>query len=395
MGKDGKKYLTFMGIETFRDFSHVVVDKNGNPQSPEESKRIMKERYAYAKEHREEAEKKWNEKVAEYEKRIKNGEKDVGYISDGKVVLSPKATRELMRSDANAWRPELSQYSERLKLVKKLKELGYHPTALDSGFDVGSWLGNRSMIRDLHRMGVHMSKPISTKDYRNLWPRDMATQIKGKDGKLYLLGWGGPLEKLKEMGVAGEPIKTSLAEGGRVVHGNGIVLVHEGLLGRKEWGRVAQVVDKIYHLPSAELPIRYQSHPKVKLNIREAYVAHPHIDMVIGLAKGKDHGVMVVDPDYYKKNKELLRAIAKDSGHKIVKIARSEAHLMPANFINLPDGRILINHAPKLKRQLEKHGVGVEMMETPISANPSFVYGGPRCMTNIFAMERKKRRELK
>jgi len=113
------------------------------------------------------------------------------------------------------------------------------------------------------------------------------------------------------------------------------------------------------------------------------FFEHPHIDTVLALVPGKQN-VMVVDPYYYEDNKRLLKKIAKETNHKIVKIAKSEAHLLPANLINLPDGRVLINKAPRLRRQLEKYGAKVIMMDRPIKANPLYMMGGLRCMTMDF-----------
>ena len=146
--------------------------------------------------------------------------------------------------------------------------------------------------------------------------------------------------------------------------------------------KLKKIVDKVYPLPPAELELQIGPGPLSQHKLTEPiFVELSHIDTVISLVKGKDANLMVVDPRYYEDNEDLLKEIAKDIGHKIIRIAKSEAHLLPANMVHLPDGRTLINKAPRLKAQLEKHGVKVIMMDRAIKNHPKYLQGGIRCMT--------------
>ncbi len=309
----------------------------------------------------------------------KKGNGEIGGYQDGKLVLSYAAARALSQKISevsSVYRPVNTIYSERLAVAKKLRDEGYDVRVV---LPQGDKLRYAQFEKDARRLGLGIE--LVGPGYINIeWPRDQAFQVRGEKDILFSTTGQG-INDLARIGASGKPVKSGLGIGGKVVVGNGIALVHEGLLGDKGMGKLAKAVGKVYALPSAVLKFPFDIHPKKKLVKEDIYFEHSHIDSVIGLANG-DHKVMVVDPYYYEKHKGLLREIARDSGHKIVKIAKSEAHLMPANFISLPDGRVLINHAPKLYAQLKKHGVDAIMMDRAIKAAPRYAFGGIRCMTS-------------
>lgn len=104
----------------------------------------------------------------------------------------------------------------------------------------------------------------------------------------------------------------------------------------------------------------------------------PHIDLAMGLVASKR--LLVVDPAYYAQARHVLDALIAKYRLKKVIVPRSETAFLPANFLVLPDGRVLMHpHAKTTMAILRQHGVRVIEAASDMKANLKFM-GGARCM---------------
>ena len=388
------------------------VMKNGKPVSMEETKKYVQKFKKQVKNTKEKEEKGYLEMVlGELKDAAEEGYDDI-YYHNKKLVLSAGMSRRLRSKliPLGLWEPKLKLYGERLALLKKLVEEGYDVRVVIPYTEKEKF---KQFAKDAERLGAKIEEVEETYGPTE-WPRDNALQVREngtttfmydrrnkilvKMGKKILVDEKIPFEThplyklFKKIGVEGKIVKSELGEGGRVVVGNGIALVSDVLKDTKELKELEKRVDKIYFLPSIKLKLEMKLSPTIDMLDEDVYREHSHIDLAVGLVRGRNgEKVMIVDPNYYKDNKELLKRIARETGHRIIKIAKSEAHLRPANFLVLPDGKILMNKAPKLKRQLEKHGVDVIMMDRPLKEHIKFTAGGIRCSTAEFRTSKKLR----
>lgn len=114
---------------------------------------------------------------------------------------------------------------------------------------------------------------------------------------------------------------------------------------------------------------------------RDVYARTTHIDHSIGAVPEKK--VPVVDPLYFDQHKFSVQNLVDNHGLKRpITVPKEEAHRLSANFLNLGDGRVLVDKgSPKLIAKLRKEGVDVVESVMPLDFLPH-LRGGLRCMFN-------------
>ncbi|MFA5764220.1 MAG: hypothetical protein WC915_05430 [archaeon] len=103
-----------------------------------------------------------------------------------------------------------------------------------------------------------------------------------------------------------------------------------------------------------------------------------HIDLFVGVV-GK---VMLVEPSFFKNNRNELRRAAKNSGLEIVFVPEKETDLHPANILPLGSNSALVDRdAKETIALLKSKGVNVVPTVCSIRANRESG-GGVRCIFN-------------
>jgi hypothetical protein len=243
-------------------------------------------------------------------------------------------------------------------------------------------------VEEAEKRGARKMRVRSNADVQ--WVRDMGLQVRGGGNHTIYVRPGTPdiFARIDRTSVRSV---SKGGEGGLVVPGDGFVLLSKkaGAIAKEQFERQGL---KVYMLPSGVKDYRVMASGRTSASRQPLFYKFAHIDMFINVIPGKK--LLVVDPYYYAANKPEIDAVARETGHRVVKVAVSEAPLHPANLLHLPDGRVLINKAPRLARQLEKRGLesGKDyiMMDRKIIANPTFFSGGIRCMTSELVRPRRK-----
>lgn len=266
---------------------------------------------------------------------------------------------------------------ERLSIVRELAKRGYRVIVPVSSeiehADLDNrthWASNaRRLVEKAGKLGasaLKLTAPIEGNlDWLDFtWLRDKWTQLGEWNFIPYSHGW-----PITSKGVQ----YSVLGIGGKVVNGRNFVLVHEPLmtnrLTKPYLDRLREKGWKVYGLPT----------PSGKAGLVDA-----HIDLDVGVAPaaGGRH-VMVASKDYLSANRERLEKIALETNSRIVEVPAEEKRLFPANFLVLPDGKVLMTGgAPKTKAAMERHGVRV-FTTIPLTQATKFG-GGLRCLTNTF-----------
>lgn len=202
------------------------------------------------------------------------------------------------------------------------------------------------------------------------WPIDYYTLI---NGEIFL---GGDIDF---------PEIPSI-EGGNIVYSakdRFLLLSNEVTVGLKtEFKDILNGRIKVYEIPSGYIRIYREG----KAHIAAAMPSH--IDLSIGILE--DAKILLVDKFYMSRPGygEKIKDIAKAEGYKIVHVDEDEAHLHPANFIKLPDGKILMEKAPKTINNIQNNlpeGVTLDIIQVNRSLLASILhYGSIRCSTGIY-----------
>ena len=273
-------------------------------------------------------------------------------------------------------------YMERLAVLYKLVKNGYKVVVpIPVGGDCYS-----EFVADAKRIGAEIVK--ADVGLRNIeWIRDLFFEIKDDNGekRIYKIApmneesTVGKIDFLHKLGARHERKVLGLGEGGMLVMGQGFVIVSE-YLDNKSLKNLKLDQYRVYRLPAVNLEFLRRVVRGVQPHTHRIFFEFEHIDVGINIIPGKK--IIVVDPFYYEENRSEIKRIARREGHKLVVIPKSEAHLAPANFLNLPDGKVLVNKAARLNKRLRKHGVKTIMMHRKVYKN-LFLHGGIRCFTNV------------
>ncbi len=176
----------------------------------------------------------------------------------------------------------------------------------------------------------------------------------------------------------------TLAEGGAILYSqkDRFVIMSDAVdekvksgIRRALYGRM-----KIYEVPAGFVRLHTEGKP-------DKLMRHHHIDLTLGILE--DAKILLVDPFYYRyPYHSIIRNIADKEGYEIVVVDESEAYLHPANFVKLPDGKILMENAPRtvvaIKRVLPK-GSKLEIIpaKKSLRAN-SLNYGSLKCVSTHY-----------
>jgi len=298
----------------------------------------------------------------------------------GVIVVSPWGGHHLTKEGTITGR----SMRERLSIVRELAKRGYRvfvPVIEEAGKadektgkpDAGTawFLANvKAFSEKAKRLGARTMRlaPPESGSLEKLdlsWIRDKWTQLGGSNYVSSIHGWPFTSRRVRF---------SALGTGGRIVGGTNFLLVHEYLRTNHATRGALDDLEKqgcaVYGMPSAK-------------NLRGDLDAS-HLDLSLGVAPaaGKRH-VIVVTGGYLSDNRGLLERVARETRSRIVEVPKEEEGLFPANFLVLPDGKVLMTGgAPKTKALMERAGARV-FTTIPLKTSP-FWGGGLRCVTNTF-----------
>ncbi|MFH1093067.1 MAG: HEAT repeat domain-containing protein [Candidatus Omnitrophota bacterium] len=146
------------------------------------------------------------------------------------------------------------------------------------------------------------------------------------------------------------------------------------------------------------LPIGFVTY-KLK-NGEDVLIGTSHIDCVIERIPPEItyHGkpILIIDPRYYAElqmredSRTFLDKLKREYNVRIVVVEKEEEYLNPANFIQLPDGRIIINKAPKTIAKLIDNGLMPDkliVLKEPVSSMAA-LKGLIGCLGGIYTNDR-------
>lgn len=110
-----------------------------------------------------------------------------------------------------------------------------------------------------------------------------------------------------------------------------------------------------------------------------------HIDYHVNGLDLDGHAFLYVDPDFYEKNRGVFRRLEREQSVNISCVPKREQHLVPANFLVIPDRRILLPAGmPQSYRSLEQK-LGSENVLATKKPLPNLLKEGygVRCITNV------------
>ncbi len=110
-----------------------------------------------------------------------------------------------------------------------------------------------------------------------------------------------------------------------------------------------------------------------------------HIDYHVNGVIYQDTPLLLVDPEMYTANKDVFERIKKERKAEIIYVAEEERNRIPANFLVLPDQKLLLaGGIPKTKRRIEQIVGAENILETerPLDYLLSHKFG-IRCFTNM------------
>lgn len=110
-----------------------------------------------------------------------------------------------------------------------------------------------------------------------------------------------------------------------------------------------------------------------------------HIDYHVNGLTLNDHVFIYLDPDFYSKNRAVFRMIEREQKAEFDFVPKTEQNLIPANFLVIPDGKILIaGGAPGTQERLELR-LGENNVLTTNKPLPNLLKEGYgiRCITNV------------
>ncbi|MBI4398442.1 MAG: hypothetical protein HY586_04900, partial [Candidatus Omnitrophica bacterium] len=116
-------------------------------------------------------------------------------------------------------------------------------------------------------------------------------------------------------------------------------------------------------------------------------VDNRHIDAVMGFIPARmtehDRNILLVDPLYHAEvqtNPEFQRLLA-EQNLLVIEVHPNETHLNPANFAELPDGRLFFNYAPETLRALRlKPGTYISLNSEQALRQTPMLMGGLGCL---------------
>jgi hypothetical protein len=117
-----------------------------------------------------------------------------------------------------------------------------------------------------------------------------------------------------------------------------------------------------------------------------------HIDYHVNRYESDDISLLLVDPEFYQRNEVVFDKIAKSYGTEIIMVDSNERHFVPAGFLDLPDGRIMMTpDTPKTYGKLRDR-IGNKIITTPTPI-PNLLERlfSLRCATNVIYGEALKK----
>lgn len=321
-------------------------------------------------------------------------------LQEAGVKTRDWATPELVQAKAGAnpeliylalrqatWHPQYANAGERLAVIKTLVKNGYavrvlKPTAPNLAGKYDEFLSRA------RKLGAKMLETGERDEQLVDWVRDHSTQL---GGKVYLSP-KATHDYMKALGENSARKRLQIGEGGNLIVGSGFALIPKKA-GDENARELAQQGFKVYRMPSKIMPTALMYHPGRPTEM-QALQESWHLDLHVNAAPRR--GIILADSSYYTLNKERLDDIARKHKQKLVIVPPEETRLLPTNFVELPDGKLLLNNAPATIARLREAGLKEDdyiRMPNAVRFN-HYGNGGMRCFTQVVKVEprEKKRR---
>lgn len=285
------------------------------------------------------------------------------------------------------WHPQYANAGERLAVIRTLLKHGYDvrvlkPTAPSLAGKYDEFLSRA------RKLGAKMLETSEQDQQLVNWVRDHSVQL----GKNVYLSPDATHDYMKALGENSTRKRLQIGEGGNLVVGKGFALIPKKASAENA-RELAQHGLKVYSLPSKIMLTRFEycpGRPAEMQALQESW----HLELHVNVATRR--GIMLVDPEYYQLNKTLLDGIARKHKQRLVTVPPEEAALLPTNFLELPDGRLLLNNAPATIARLREAGLTKDdYIQMPVAVRfNNYSHGSLRCFTQVVTVEpqEKKRR---
>lgn len=310
----------------------------------------------------------------------KNKESELKSIQFNEMFVSK------LKPYSSGWNPA-EQAEERLSVIQQL---------IDEGYDVRIVLPTDISFSGLYDFFVEEAKkrtnnkvktifmPNSTQDEPDRQKLEWIADAQQQLGDKILLPPDARDDLLSQFGKASQIIKTNLGEGGLSAKTDEIALISKQMKAPDR-----RLLTEHNITPYVMEPPIYNYNVDMFGDDIIQKWAIDHVDLHLNVIKLQkkvqekliQKKLLVVNENYFEKNTKKLLEIQKNHNYKIVKIPDSESHLMPANFLKLPDGRIFVNNAPEFIKKLKEAGIedkDIVVSKKPIIHNPK-VSGSVGC----------------
>jgi hypothetical protein len=112
-----------------------------------------------------------------------------------------------------------------------------------------------------------------------------------------------------------------------------------------------------------------------------------HIDYHVNGVDLAGHSVILADPSFYKMNSDVFEELQRKHPVKLVFVDESETQSVPANFLVLPDGKVLMPAGAKKTQKTLEEEIGSENVLVTRKRLPHLLKSGygVRCISNTLA----------
>jgi hypothetical protein len=259
--------------------------------------------------------------------------------------------------------PEISikVNEERISIIKQLSGLGYRIAVADYGFTDQNVLDRvRPCVKFFAAKPPIIGQINQTKELSSSssWTRDLWTNLDGKRVRRFTKDFSNPV-----------------GEGGMIVtFGERCALISEDL---KENFLIRKLSSSGYSFYFLNDGVQFKPNLSRILGV-DAYMFVNHPDLFAGIVGN----VIVVDPNYYNRNRFTFKRLLKEKKLKDVFVPIEESKFYPANFLPTGENEAIVERrAVKTISLLRQNGVNVIPTDVDLEAN-IYSGGGIRCFVN-------------
>lgn len=257
------------------------------------------------------------------------------------------------------------QVAERIAIIKQLKKLGYKvavPNYENTQDKAHSKIQKHARVfkanKPLGGILTINGEEKTTEHPSSFWTRDLWKKIEGR--------------RIKRFTNKGENLFGE--EGKSITLPNKVILANSSMKQNPTVKALAKKGYRFFFTQNGEAIDQTFS----ELLKTKVFVSHRHIDLFAGTIGN----ILLVNPDFYLKNKEAIAMAAREAKLRVLFVPEKEKELYPANFLPLEENTVMVDRdAKQTIRLLEENKVKVIPTIVSLKANRK-LGGNIRCFTN-------------